>query len=125
MELPLELVTTGGELDVETTPDHSTTRLLLTTTHRASRYVVSQELDVSQVRDLAGALTRWLVDSGHPLRETDLPDEDLEDEDEAQPATVEHQRPRTYGEGGHGPVTVPATFSTPEHQRPAPMRATD
>lgn len=97
MELPLELVTTGGEIDVETTPDHSATRLLLTTTHRVSRQAVTQELHVHQVQQLAGALLAWLAENGHDLPELDLPDLELdEDEDEAQSATArvlpEHTR---------------------------------
>lgn len=89
MELPLELVTTAGELIVGPTDDHSATRLLVFTVDRWSRGAHRQELTVTDVQALAVELLGWLVVNGHELPELPATDEDLEDEDVTAPRTDE------------------------------------
>jgi hypothetical protein len=78
MELPLELVTTAGELIVTGTDDHSRTRLRVTAVDRWSRSMVAQDVTVHDVQTLAGALLRWLADEGHDLPDLPATGADLE-----------------------------------------------
>jgi hypothetical protein len=58
--------TPGMELAVRPTKDNSRTRLALSVT-RNSGSGATQELDVRDVQELAGALCQWLADSDHAV----------------------------------------------------------